>query len=215
MSVSRRPSRLTASATAARTCSSFVTSQVTTPAAGTRSMPSASAPRCRSTRSVAEPNAPAPPVTIAARPVNAEHAARLRRVSRGMALTFRPRSTAERRPAAAHRRPAAADRTPAAMNIVTIQVVTFSGMGEYRIDELARLAATTVRNVRVYQDRGLLAPPRRDGRVGIYTDAHLARLRLIGRLLRRGYTFAIIGEMLAVWERGGDLAEILDLESAI
>ena len=88
-------------------------------------------------------------------------------------------------------------------------------MGEYRIDELARLAATTVRNVRVYQDRGLLAPPRRDGRVGIYTDAHLARLRLIGRLLRRGYTFANIGEMLAVWERGGNLAEILDLESAV
>ncbi len=88
-------------------------------------------------------------------------------------------------------------------------------MGEYRIDELARLAATTVRNVRVYQDRGLLAPPRRDGRVGIYTDAHLARLRLIGQLLRRGYTFANIGEMLAVWERGGDLAEILDLESAV
>ena len=88
-------------------------------------------------------------------------------------------------------------------------------MGEYRIDELARLAATTVRNVRVYQDRGLLAPPRRRGRVGIYTDAHLARLRLIGQLLRRGYTFANIGEMLAVWERGGDLAEILDLESAV
>jgi DNA-binding transcriptional MerR regulator len=88
-------------------------------------------------------------------------------------------------------------------------------MGEYRIDELARLAATTVRNVRVYQDRGLLAPPRRHGRVGIYTDAHLARLRLIGQLLRRGYTFANIRELLAVWERGGDLAEILDLESAV
>ena len=101
------------------------------------------------------------------------------------------------------------------MNIVSIQVVTFSDMGEYRIDELARLAATTVRNVRVYQDRGLLAPPRRDGRVGIYTDAHLARLRLIGQLLKRGYTFANIGEMLAVWERGGNLAEILDLESAV
>jgi DNA-binding transcriptional MerR regulator len=88
-------------------------------------------------------------------------------------------------------------------------------MGEYRIDELARLAETSVRNVRVYQDRGLLAPPRRDGRVGIYTDAHLARLRLIGQLLRRGYTFANIGELLTVWERGGDLAEILDLESAV
>jgi DNA-binding transcriptional MerR regulator len=88
-------------------------------------------------------------------------------------------------------------------------------MGEYRIDELARLSATSVRNIRVYQDRGLLAPPRRDGRVGIYTDAHLARLRLIGQMLKRGYTFANIGELLTVWERGGDLAEILDLESAV
>lgn len=88
-------------------------------------------------------------------------------------------------------------------------------MGEYRIDELARLAATNVRNVRVYQDRGLLPPPRRDGRVGMYSDAHLARLRLIGQLLERGYTFANIGELVAVWERGGDLAEILNLELAL
>jgi DNA-binding transcriptional MerR regulator len=88
-------------------------------------------------------------------------------------------------------------------------------MGEYRIDELARLAGTNVRNVRVYQDRGLLAAPRRDGRVGIYSDAHLARLRLIGLLLKRGYTFANIGELVTVWERGGDLAEILNLESAL
>jgi DNA-binding transcriptional MerR regulator len=88
-------------------------------------------------------------------------------------------------------------------------------VADYRIDELAREAGTTVRNVRVYQDRGLLAPPRRDGRVGIYTDAHLARLRLIGQLLGRGYTFATIGEMLTVWERGGDLADIFDLQSAL
>jgi DNA-binding transcriptional MerR regulator len=88
-------------------------------------------------------------------------------------------------------------------------------MAEYRIDELARQASTTVRNIRVYQDRGLLPPPRRAGRVGIYTDAHLARMRLIGQLLKRGYTFANISELLSVWARGGDLAEILDLESAV
>ncbi|GAA3753593.1 DNA-binding transcriptional MerR regulator [Spinactinospora alkalitolerans] len=88
-------------------------------------------------------------------------------------------------------------------------------MAEYRIDELARLAETTVRNVRVYQDRGLLPPPRREGRVGIYTEAHLARLRLIGQLLKRGYTFANISELVTVWERGGDLADILGFESAV
>src|SRR6201994_3754807 len=88
-------------------------------------------------------------------------------------------------------------------------------MAEYRIDELARLAGATERTARLNQDRPLLPPPRRDGRVGIYADAHLARLRLIGQLLKRGYTFATIGELFSVWERGGDIAEILDLESAV
>lgn len=88
-------------------------------------------------------------------------------------------------------------------------------MAEYRIDELARMAGTTVRNIRVYQDRGLLPPPRRAGRVGIYSDAHLARLRLIGQLLERGYTFAHIAEMVAAWEQGRDLGQLLGLEAAI
>jgi DNA-binding transcriptional MerR regulator len=86
---------------------------------------------------------------------------------------------------------------------------------EYRIDELAREAGTTVRNVRAYQDRGLLPPPRRSGRVGLYTDAHLARLRLIGHLLERGYTLANIAELISGWERGQDLGELLGLEAAL
>jgi DNA-binding transcriptional MerR regulator len=32
-------------------------------------------------------------------------------------------------------------------------------VAEWSVDELARAAGTTVRNVRVYQDRGLLDPP--------------------------------------------------------
>jgi DNA-binding transcriptional MerR regulator len=88
-------------------------------------------------------------------------------------------------------------------------------MAEYRVEELARLAGTSVRNVRVYQDRGLLAKPRRQGRVGIYTEAHLARLRIIGQLLQRGYTFANIAELLRAWESGGSLNEVLGFESAL
>ena len=38
---------------------------------------------------------------------------------------------------------------------------------EYTIDELARQADTTVRNVRAYQDRGLLPPQKKRGRTGI------------------------------------------------
>ncbi len=39
--------------------------------------------------------------------------------------------------------------------------------GEYRIEELARLAGTTTRNIRVYRDRGLLHPPLRVGRIAL------------------------------------------------
>ncbi|QKW32792.1 MerR family transcriptional regulator [Actinomadura sp. NAK00032] len=88
-------------------------------------------------------------------------------------------------------------------------------MAEYRIDELARLAGSTVRNIRAYQDRGLLPPPRLEGRVGLYGDAHLARLRLIGNLLGRGYTFAIIKDLLSAWETGKDVGEVLGLEKVL
>jgi DNA-binding transcriptional MerR regulator len=86
---------------------------------------------------------------------------------------------------------------------------------EFRVDELARAAGITVRNLRAYQDHGLLPPPRREGRVGIYTDAHLARLRLIGQLLDRGYTFAHIAELVSAWEQGRELSEVLGLEQAV
>jgi DNA-binding transcriptional MerR regulator len=86
---------------------------------------------------------------------------------------------------------------------------------DYRIDELARASGVTVRNIRYYQDRGMLPPPRRVGRVGIYDDAHLARLRLITRLLNRNYTAANITELLSAWERGRDLSEVLGLEQAM
>jgi DNA-binding transcriptional MerR regulator len=86
---------------------------------------------------------------------------------------------------------------------------------EFTIDELARAADTTVRNVRSYQDRGLIDPPERRGRVGIYTQAHLGRLKLINHLLARGYTLANIQELLKAIVEGHDLRSILGLESAI
>lgn len=86
---------------------------------------------------------------------------------------------------------------------------------EYRIDDLAQAAGTTVRNVRAYQDRGLIPPPERRGRTGYYTDAHLARLRVIGALLDRGYTIANISELLETWQSGRDLGQMLGLEAAI
>jgi len=87
--------------------------------------------------------------------------------------------------------------------------------GEYRIEELARLANTTIRNIRVYRDRGLLHPPLRLGRIALFNDTHLTRLRLITSMLDRGYNIAHVHEMLSAWEQGKNLGDMLGLESAI
>ena len=93
------------------------------------------------------------------------------------------------------------------------QGVTASG--EYRIDDLARLAGTTTRNIRVYRDRGLLHPPLRVGRIALFNDTHLTRLRLITSMLDRGYNIAHVHEMLSAWEQGKNLGDVLGLETAI
>lgn len=86
---------------------------------------------------------------------------------------------------------------------------------EYRIDDLAHAAGTTSRNVRAYRERGLLPPPEKRGRVGIYDDSHLARLRLIDILLQRGFTTSHISDFITGWENGKDLAEVLGLQTAV
>jgi DNA-binding transcriptional MerR regulator len=90
-----------------------------------------------------------------------------------------------------------------------------TGEAEYTIDELAHEAGATVRNIRAYQERGILPPPRRQGRVGLYGAAHLARLKIIGSMLARGYTLANVGELVEAWERGHNVAEVIGLEAAV
>ncbi|MGB3475546.1 MAG: MerR family transcriptional regulator [Mycobacterium sp.] len=84
-------------------------------------------------------------------------------------------------------------------------------MTEYRIDDLARQAGTTTRNVRVYQESGLLPRPQRRGRVAIYTDRHLKQLQAIIRLLGEGFTVKHILKFLTGLQRGEALVEVLDL----
>ncbi|MGI5220943.1 MerR family transcriptional regulator [Nocardia sp. CA-290969] len=80
---------------------------------------------------------------------------------------------------------------------------------EYTIDELARAAETTVRSVRVYHERGLLPSPEVRGRIGYYGSDHLNRLQTISRLLGRGMKLNGIRELLAAWDRGDGLADVL------
>lgn len=82
---------------------------------------------------------------------------------------------------------------------------------ELTIDDLARSVGMPVRTIREHQAVGLLPAPRRKGRVGIYTQSHLARLRLIQRLQERGYSLAAIGDLLSAWREGDDLADVLGL----
>jgi DNA-binding transcriptional MerR regulator len=85
----------------------------------------------------------------------------------------------------------------------------------YRVEELAAAAKTTVRNVRAYRQRGLLPAPRYEGRIALYGEQHLARLRTIGALLERGYTMENIRELTSAWARGQKLEDVLGLEAAL
>lgn len=80
------------------------------------------------------------------------------------------------------------------------------------VDELAARAGLPVRTIREYQTEGLLPPPQRRGRVGIYGTSHLRRLELIGRLQTRGYSLAGIRDLVRSWRDGADLGEVLGLE---
>ena len=83
------------------------------------------------------------------------------------------------------------------------------------IDELARRAGTTTRNVRNYQTLGLVPPPRLEGRVGRYDEGHLARLNLIARLQDQGFSLAGIAELVKAWEQGRSLGDVLGFEQVL
>lgn len=83
---------------------------------------------------------------------------------------------------------------------------------EWTVDQIAQRAAIPVRTIREYQTLGLVPPPRKVGRIGLYGHSHLRRLQLIARLQDRGYSLAGIGDLLAAWRGGDALTDILGLE---
>ena len=70
---------------------------------------------------------------------------------------------------------------------------------------------TTTRQVRALQTQGLLAHPDLVGRTGYYDAPHLERLRAILRLQADGFSLAALGTLLAAWEAGMSLAQVLGL----
>ena len=79
----------------------------------------------------------------------------------------------------------------------------------YRVEELAEAADVGVDTIRYYQRRKLLAPPTRQGRIAVYNDSHLSRLRQIQGLSERGFTLAQIKE-LSTKDASGLLADLAD-----
>jgi DNA-binding transcriptional MerR regulator len=83
------------------------------------------------------------------------------------------------------------------------------------IEEVARRSGMTVRNLRALQARGLLTSPELDGRKGFYTERHLARVALVRRMQARGFTLSSIKDLLASWEAGAGLMEVVGFEDAM
>ncbi|MGH2690405.1 MAG: MerR family transcriptional regulator [Actinomycetota bacterium] len=102
--------------------------------------------------------------------------------------------------------------SPAPAHVSSSDGTTTNGM---TIDVLARRAGMTTRNIRAYQTRGLLPPPRLVGRVAHYDSGHLARLKYINQLLRRGFPLAVIRDLLAANEEGRSVRDMLGFEEAL
>jgi len=70
-------------------------------------------------------------------------------------------------------------------------------MAEYRVEELASEAGVSVEALRSYQSKGLLPPPRHEGRVAFYGEEHALRLREILDLKHQGYSLRMIAHLVS------------------
>ena len=93
------------------------------------------------------------------------------------------------------------------MSSRTVCGVAHTEHAELTIDELARRAGMTVRNVRAHQSRGLLPPPEVRGRTGYYGADHLARLELIKELQADGFNLEAIRRLIDA--AGGETSDVL------
>jgi DNA-binding transcriptional MerR regulator len=96
---------------------------------------------------------------------------------------------------------------------MTEQVDDTAADGELTIDELAREAGMTVRNIRAHQSRGLLPPPEVRSRTGYYGREHLARLRVIRELQAEGFNLRAIQRLIESSDGAGE--QVLDFGRAL
>jgi len=83
------------------------------------------------------------------------------------------------------------------------------------VDELARRAGSTTRNVRALQTQGALLRPLLIGRTAHYGDAHLERLRAVIDLQQQGFSIASLRVLFGALESGRTLSQVLCIPSAV
>ncbi len=80
---------------------------------------------------------------------------------------------------------------------MTFRAITHRVGGmELRVDDLAERVGVTVDTIRYYQSRGLIPPPRREGRIVFYGREHITALQRVRTLQFRGFTLAVIRRIL-------------------
>ncbi len=83
----------------------------------------------------------------------------------------------------------------------------------YELAEVVGVTGIAVDTIRYYQSVGLLHPPAHQGRLAIYDDSHLDRLRLVRSMSAKGLPLKVIAMLLARGERPeSDQALLLALE---
>jgi DNA-binding transcriptional MerR regulator len=82
---------------------------------------------------------------------------------------------------------------------------------ELTVEQLAAEADLPTSTIRMYQTRGLLHPPRREGRTARYDSSHLERLGLVNRLQQRGFSLPAITELIAARDLGARVGDVLGL----
>jgi DNA-binding transcriptional MerR regulator len=83
----------------------------------------------------------------------------------------------------------------------------------YSISELAREFDISPRSIRFYEEKGLIAPQRTSGNQRIYTRRDRARLKLILRGKRFGYSLDEIAEMIGMTT--GEMEEVQQIEKSL
>lgn len=71
------------------------------------------------------------------------------------------------------------------------------GTGTYTLAQLAEAVGMSPRNVRAYQARGLIDPPRRRGRSAVYDDEHRRRLERVRDAVTQGVSLKRLAALVA------------------